>query len=137
MLVSPLPGAGQRQAALVLLFLVGALLALIPTQTQAFLFPTAAPTGSSKRRPAGGVAARSTLIPLAPPSPLFSASSPQEETSSSSSSSSSSSLSPDEEIMEALIAMKWEDLEAFSNQHYKYLIHPQVHNLSPSLHPPT
>lgn len=29
--------------------------------------------------------------------------------------------------MEALIQMKWEDLEAFSNQHYKYLIHPQFY----------
>lgn len=29
--------------------------------------------------------------------------------------------------MEALIKMEWDDLEAFSNQHYKYLIHPQFY----------
>ncbi|EWM24792.1 hypothetical protein Naga_100648g1 [Nannochloropsis gaditana] len=36
-------------------------------------------------------------------------------------------MAPDEEIMEALIATEWADLEAFSNQHYKYLIHPQFY----------
>ena len=36
-------------------------------------------------------------------------------------------MTPDEEIMEALIKMEWEELEAFSNQHYKYLIHPQFY----------
>ncbi|KAM3567875.1 hypothetical protein VYU27_009987, partial [Nannochloropsis oceanica] len=36
-------------------------------------------------------------------------------------------MTPDEEIMEALIKMEWDDLEAFSNQHYKYLIHPQFY----------
>ncbi|GAB5037482.1 Hypothetical protein NocV09_08200060 [Nannochloropsis oceanica] len=112
--------------------------------TQAFLFPTGSYHGPSivttgKRR--GGspftTETRRQIGPgWMPATLLFSSSSASSSSSSSPPSSSSSppsasdsqkTMTPDEEIMEALIKMEWDDLEAFSNQHYKYLIHPQFY----------